>query len=340
MTLDAPENIKSLIHEWIQDRHQALREQIMLTWEEGMGRLTPDAGLLEKIQDQMAPPPSLGLASDTETDLGHGLDLIESATSQGEVLKRLLEALQPFAERCALFVIKQGIATLYHSRGFEPAPPRNAPPVVPPSELEPLLQGIGTLIDSPGPAYSALLAPLSRFEASSARILALRLRRKTVAILLVDSGLRQVIDHPSHIRALVHSAESALSVIVSQREEEKTATHIEPPPSAPTQHIPETLADPSTPALDPKIRTNAERSARVLVGDIELYFPAKVTQGRQISNLYGVLKDELDRSRAAFVERYGADTENRHLIFYQTVISQLCENDPSKLGPAPWNPHP
>ena len=52
--------------------------------------------------------------------------------------------------------------------------------------------------------------------------------------------------------------------------------------SAPTQQVPEPIESATT--LDPKIRTTAERLARVLVGDIELYFPQKVAQGRQQGN--------------------------------------------------------
>jgi len=343
MTADNSEPIKEAIQTWIKGRHEALLEQIMFTWEEGIRRFNPDEALMRSIRELMpvqtpALPPPPAFIADTETDLGHGLDLIESASSQGEVLKRLLEGLQPFAERSALFVIKQGIASLYTCRGFEPVPPKNTAPVVPPPELEDLIQGRRTQLESPSAAYLALLAPLSRFEASGVRIYALRLRRKTVAVLLVDSGLRQVIDHPNHIRALTHTAEVTLAVLAGAKEEEKTSTHVETLPSSQTQLIPEIVVDATAPPLDPKVRANAERSARVLVGDIELYFPAKVTQGRQMNNLYGLLKEELDRSRAAFVDRYGIDLENQHRIFYQTVIGQLCEGSPSKLGPAPWIP--
>ena len=84
-------------------------------------------------------------------------------------------------------------------------------------------------------------------------------------------------------------------------------------------------------------RTNAERSARVLVGDIELYFPAKVVQGKAQKKLYALLRDELERSRASFTERYGADLEENYNIFHKTVIQQLCEGDPTLLGPVPWS---
>ena len=107
-----------------------------------------------------------------------------------------------------------------------------------------------------------------------------------------------------------------------------------PSSSMPTRRVPE--AAEAGPALDPKICATAERLARVLVGDIELYFPQKVAQGRQQGNLYGLLRDELERSRATFIDRFGEPVEKQHRIFIQTVHSQLCEGIPAKLGAAPW----
>lgn len=337
------EPLKQMIHKWVNDRHQALLEQVMMTWEEGMGRLNPDDGLLQKIHELLAPLPAQEdpfpeVAPDTENDLGAALNLLESSASQGEVLKRLLDGLQPFVERSALFVIKQGIASLFSQRGFESDIPKPGAPVVPPPELEALIQCKVPFIETPGAAYQALLGTLSRFEASCVRILPLRLRRKTVALLLVDSGLRQVIDHPNHVRAIAHTAEAALSFLAGLKEDEKPSVSAESHPSMPTQRIPEPIVEPAVTALDPKIRANAERSARVLVGDIELYFPNKVIQGRQKANVYAALRDELDRSLASFVERYSAEVESQHHIFYQTVVQQLCEGDPGKLGQAPWAP--
>jgi len=69
---------------------------------------------------------------------------------------------------------------------------------------------------------------------------------------------------------------------------------------------------------------------------VELYFPAKVALAHTKGNLYGQLRDELERSRATFVERFGEDVEARYRIFTTTVIQQLCDGDASKLGAAPW----
>ncbi len=314
-----------------------------MTWEEGMGRLQPDDALLQKILDAAGPEsvedPFPDAPADTENDLGVALDLIESAASQGEVLKNMLDGLQPFVERSALFVVKQGLGSLYAQRGFELDQPRLGTPVVPPAELEELLQGRVPSITRPGASYQALLAPLSRFEATDVRILPLRLRRKPVAILLVDSGLRQVLDHPHHVRALAHAAEAALSFQAGQKEEERAAAAPQPAVHATsvTQHIQDPISETPVAPLDPKVRANAERSARVLVGDIELYFPAKVVEGKAKKKLYALLRDELERSRASFVERYGDEVEEGHHIFHQTVIQQLCEGDPTLLGPVPWS---
>ncbi len=334
------EPVKQALEAWIRERLGDLRDQILLTWDEGQRRLLPDEALLQRLA-ALAPAPEptpSEVPADTEAELGAALDLIEGSASQGEVLKHLLEGLQPFVERCALFVVKQGIASLYAQRGFEADNPRMGAPVVPPPELEALIQGTRPRLDRPGPAYQALLGPLSRFEASDAWILPLTLRRKCVALLLVDAGLRQVLDHPNHVRALVRTAESCLSHLAGVKEEERAAPPPPPPPSSPTLRIPEPIAEPAEPALDPKVRANAERSARVLVGDIELYFPAKVAQGRQTGRLYPLLREELDRSRASFVDRYGHELEERHHIFYATVVQQLCEGNAALLSGAPWAP--
>jgi len=334
------ETIKPLVQAWIQERLQSLQEQVIMTWEEGLGRLKPDDALLQKILEVAGPvvDPFPDGPVDTENDLGVALDLIESASSQGEVLKNMLDGLQPFVERSALFVVKQGIGSLYAHRGFESDTPRLGSPVVPPPELDEVIQGRMLGLTRPGPGYLALLGPLSRFEAADVRILPLRLRRKPVAILLVDSGLRQVIDHPHHVRALAHAAEAALSFQAGQKEEERaTAVPPEVHASMPTQRIQMPITEPAIAELDPKVRANAERSARVLVGDIELYFPAKVTQGKAQKSLYALLRDELERSRASFIDRYGAEVEEHHQIFHHTVVQQLCEGDSAMLGPVPWS---
>jgi hypothetical protein len=339
MTDTPSSSMKHVLSQWVTERQTALLEQVMLTWHEAMGRMNPDDDLVELLLATQPLPEVVELpAEDLDGDLGAALDLLEAATTQGEVLKRLLDNLQPLTGRCALFVVKQGIASLYGHRGFDPGTARTGAPVVPPAQLEDLIQGRTGLILGPGPAYEALLGPLGQAPAPNLRILPLHLRRKTVAIVLVDSGPAGALRRPNHMRALALGAEARLSHLAGIKEEERAAPP-EPHPSMLTQRIPDPIAEVAGPALDPKVRANAERSARVLVGDIELYFPEKVQHGQDQGNLYGALRDELDRSRHSFVERYGVDLEAQHQIFYQTVVQQLCGGNAARLGQPPWAAH-
>ena len=327
--------LKNLLQQWVDDRQLALRERVLAALGAVQEQLAPDAALVERILSLAAPAPAAA-AQDLDADLGAGLDLLAAAGTQGEVLKRLLDGVMRFSQRSALYVIKQGIATLFAHRGFESEHPRLGVPVVPPPELEQLIQGQTALVTS-GPAYLALLGPLSGAEAGAARVIPLHLRRKTVALLLVDSGPEPALSQPNYHRAIALGAESRLSALSGARDEER-ATQTAAQPSVLTQRIADPIAETAAPALDPMVRINAERSARVLVGDIELYFPAKVAQGQGQGNLYAAMRDELDRSRASFVERYGAELESQHQIFYKTVVQQLCAGNPTRLGPAPWAP--
>lgn len=309
----------------------------MSSWQEGMKALEPDEALMEELRKAgggAVPSEDLFAAGDLGPQLGEAIDGMESAPSQGEVLRALLEGLHPFAERCALFIVKQGLPNLYAARGFDSDTPKLGAPVMPTPKLEALLGGKLHALRETGEAYASMLVPLSRFEATEALILPLRLRRKAVALLLVDSGLRSALDHPAEIRALAHTAEACLSFLAGQKDEEKPGP-VDAQPHHRTAQIVQPIQE-SAPALDPKIRATAERLARVLVGDIELYFPQKLAQGQQQGNIYTPLREELDRSRATFVDRYGEDVENQHRIFANTIIQQLCGGDVSRLGPAPW----
>jgi hypothetical protein len=398
------ESIKSLLQQWLEDRQRSLQEVLAVTLEEELGRLRPDEALVQGLLERMAASQASAGAPALERDLAAALDHLEKAPTQAEALKALMDGLQPLCERCALFIVKQGIANLFTHRGFDSEAPKSGVPVVPPPELETVLNGTAPRAEG-GPAYAALLKPLSQAQAAESLVVPLRLRRKVVAVVLLDSGLRQRLDHPALLRSLVLAAESTLSHLAAaghegtgamptvagprpgaapgvpapppQKSTAPMATSdvrasqpMVPPaaapalpspaappqaprpapppqpldtrdltPSVPTQLVPEPIPlPPAAPAgdLDPKVRSTAERLARVLVGDIELYFPQKVAQGRQSGNLYVLLREELDRSRQTFLERFGPEVESRHRIFYTTVVNQLCEGDPKRLGNPPW----
>ena len=337
--VDQPQNdaFRARLEEWLNQQNQLLLEEVIATWQTALGRFRPNEALLAQFVEAAAVPSAHAPSGRQDTELASALDLLEGATSQSDLLKRLVDARSLLVERSALFILKQGVASLYAHRGFEADAPLRAGAVVPPAELESVIQGSTPSIRRKGPGYAALITPISGFEASEVAIFPLRHKKRAVALVLVDSGLRQSLDHPEQARALVLVASAMLASLGSGREEDSGSHAMaEAHPSAPTQVVPEPIEQAPPVELDAKTRAAAERLARVLVGDVELYFPAKVSQVRVQGNLYGQLRDELERSRATFVERFGEDVEARYRIFTTTVIQQLCDGDVSKLGAAPW----
>ncbi|MBS1783903.1 MAG: hypothetical protein JST24_00585 [Acidobacteria bacterium] len=392
MDLDA---IRDTLASWLEGRRQVVQEELAATIQMSLERLEPDDTLLARLAEAMPEPGAADAGG--EAAIGTALDAMASATSQAECLQRMLDGLALLAPRSAVFIVKQGILNLYAWRGFDSENPKSGTPVMPPPELLDLVMGRTEGLEAPGPGYQALLASLSPLRAPALKVLPLRLKRRTVAVVLADSGTHSGLPHPQLVRALVQCGAAALGnlgtaapedrVSVTQQTPEVPPMPVPPPPAPampsipvppPPPVMPPAMATPSamtepipmalpplpmppapppvsmappvtmpaspmeitnpglTVGLDPKVRSAAERLARVLTGDIELYFPAKVAQARTTGNLYGLLREELERSRQTFLDRFGAQLETDHGIFKATVVALLCDGDASKLGTIPW----
>ena len=207
--MEEPDALKSALRQWILLRQQALLDFIMASWRENPRNLEPDAALLAQLHGTL---PGIPFGGGPKADLGGAMDAIEAAPSQAEALRALLEGLRPFAERSALFIVKQGLPSLYAARGFEADEPKLGAPVMPTRQMEALMAGSLQAIRDTGEAYVSMLVPLTRSAAQEALILPLRLRRKTVALLLVDSGQGSALGFAPEVRALAHTAETSIVV--------------------------------------------------------------------------------------------------------------------------------
>src|SRR5664279_1764064 len=151
---------------WLNLHNQSLLEEVMATWHGALAKFHPDETLLSGLRGTVSPSAPTGPSDSSDAPLATALDLLEGATSQSDLLKRLLDALSPLVERSALFVLKQGLASLYTHRGFEAGAPLRSGAVVPPAELESVIQGSTSSIRRKGPGYAALITPVSGFEAA------------------------------------------------------------------------------------------------------------------------------------------------------------------------------
>lgn len=81
-----------------------------------------------------------------------------------------------------------------------------------------------------------------------------------------------------------------------------------------------------------KLHNDARRFARLLVSEIKLYNEQKVTDGRRNSDLYGRLKDDIERSRQMYEKRVTPAVATKVDYFYDELVNTLAEGDVRKLG--------
>ena len=135
--------------------------------------------------------------------------------------------------------------------------------------------------------------------------------------------------------AEVAVAEPAILESVAPPPPTPEPTEVEPPPVAevavaePAIH--ESVAPSSpTPVLD-EAHEKARRFAKLLVEEIKLYNPSKVAEGRARGDLYSRLRNDIEKSRAAFQNRYGGSISGVD-YFTQELLRILADNNPALMG--------
>jgi len=83
---------------------------------------------------------------------------------------------------------------------------------------------------------------------------------------------------------------------------------------------------------DKRFHNEARRFARLLVSEIKLYNEQKVREGRDHSDLYERLREDIDRSRQMYDKRVRPEVSNRYDYFHHELVNMLAEGDPAKLG--------
>ena len=81
-----------------------------------------------------------------------------------------------------------------------------------------------------------------------------------------------------------------------------------------------------------RYHNDARRFARLLVSEIKLYNEQKVRDGREQSNLYHSLREEIDRSRQMYDKRVAANVATRYDYFHHELVNTLAEGHSDKLG--------
>jgi hypothetical protein len=81
-----------------------------------------------------------------------------------------------------------------------------------------------------------------------------------------------------------------------------------------------------------RLHYDARRFARLLVSEIKLYNEQRVKEGRAESNIYDLLREDIDRSREMYNKRVAKPVASRYDYFHQELVNTLAEGDAGKMG--------
>ncbi len=274
-----------------------------------------------------------------------GVLSIHEAHSQADILKALLEGTTKFTARAALFVVRGSTLAGWQARGLSDDNIR------------------GTSIDgSKGLASRAIhdrtrqSGPGADFDAAftqqqgaahdnSCTLFPLVVKEKVAAILYCDSGSNpsasadySAVEILSRFACLWldHEAGKKPPSAGSEGSLEAPA----PGAAAPVTVTPggSNVASGTEPSLDnvsaedQEVHKKARRFAKLLVDEIKLYNQAKVAEGKQNRDIYKVLREDIEKSRATYNKRYGSTPAASAKYFDSEVIRILADNDRSLLG--------
>jgi hypothetical protein len=84
---------------------------------------------------------------------------------------------------------------------------------------------------------------------------------------------------------------------------------------------------------DQKAHDDAKRFARLVVSEIKLYNESKVAEGRRSKDIYGRLKEDIERGRQMYHDRVSAHVRETTDYFRDELVRILAGGDATALGP-------
>jgi hypothetical protein len=272
---------------------------------------------------------------------------IQESTSQAEILRQLLDGVAGFCGRAALFVVKGGSMSVWQGTGFEGN-----------QELKGF--GVNASAGLPGTAIQArspIAGQAQEFDPAfvgavgapgngACLVLPLVVKEKVPALIYADAG--QSPDSRVDASALTVLCRFAgLWLEITALRKAGGATAQEEAQPQPSVAIPQPIAAAAAAVSaghqngggatapvgeEDEVHKKAKRYARLLVDEIKLYNQAKVSEGRQSKDLYDRLREDIEKSRAAYDKRFVGSPAASANYFSQELVRILADNDISLMG--------
>jgi hypothetical protein len=293
---------------------------------------------------------------------------VHHATAQREVLAALLDGASHFAGRTALFVVRGNSALGWQGRGFAAndavknfAVDLNAGLAARAMQDRHPIIGLAADLD---PRFVASFGPPADGRVI---LLPLLMKDKVAALVQADGGSSGKLDTAA-LELLVYSTGLWLELLSFRKGTGAPAEHGEqaaapdvPAPRAQAEPVaapmpkpvemafaaaasagpsmavsvpkPAAVSSSAAPADEEELHRKARRFAKLLVDEIKLYNKGKVEEGKRSRDLYDRLREDIDKSRAAYDKRYGSTAVAGANYFVQELVRILADNDSSLLGP-------
>jgi len=274
---------------------------------------------------------------------------LRQASSITEIGATLLETAGSWAGRVALLVHKGDTLTGWRAFGFEDAGTASGKFAeawtalqVSLADAPALAQTVQTReavvsLSVPDHLSAALVDLLGLAAEDKVYLFPLCLRQSVVAVLYADDVRSTTDVQPAALELLCAVSELAIEALSTRpRPREQGAEPESGRLELPSVRQEVRSAAPDWEGMPPDVRDvhlRAQRFARVLVADLQLYRSQEIREGKRNRNIYGRLQDEIDKSREVYLRKFGQSAAGGVDYFHLELVHNLAENQEELLGP-------
>jgi len=317
---------------------EAFAQQMVMLRQQLAERLARESARAQEIASAQAAAEAGRAARESATAaLSAAVRRLRRAADFTEIGGALLETAASYCGRAVLFIHEDEIlagwrAGGFSADGFAEGLARLRVPLAEAPAFARAIQNreMVTTPSLPREISPALAELLGSVGGQPACLFPLCLRDRVAGILYADSvGVDGV--QPAALELLCAVAESSIETLAGRTpagdidgQPVRVARPATPPP-------PREASDLSSVERDFHLR--AQRFARVLVADLQLYRAAEIRDGKRKRDLYGTLRQEIDRSREAYGRKFPSAQTAGVDYFHQELVHSLAGDDEPALGP-------
>ncbi|HEV2176699.1 MAG TPA: hypothetical protein VGW33_05815 [Terriglobia bacterium] len=156
------------------------------------------------------------------------------------------------------------------------------------------------------------------------------LRAQAERLETAEGNVRELRDRQQELEASFEQQIDLLEKLAESEPPSGASPAAAPPAAPPATAIEAVQAEADS---GQKVLNDAQRFARLLVSEIELYHRDEVAEGRRRHDLYARLRSAIERSRQAYEKRFGRSAANACRYFDDELVKTLASGDPALLGP-------